>query len=40
MMDLQAVECIIAGEGKAGRSPELWNGHAAERFVQRLEVLL
>jgi UDP-N-acetylglucosamine 2-epimerase (non-hydrolysing) len=24
---------ILAGEGKAGRVPELWDGHAAERIV-------
>jgi len=27
---------ILAGRGKAGRRPELWDGRAAERIVQVL----
>lgn len=30
---LTEVRRILAGEGKAGRTPELWDGHAAERIV-------
>ena len=30
---LAAVAAIHAGEGKAGRQPALWDGHAAERIV-------
>jgi len=28
---------ILAGEGKAGRIPELWDGHAAERIAEILD---
>ena len=34
---LAAVEVILAGCGKAGRLPELWDGRAAERIVAYLE---
>ena len=27
---------ILAGKGKTGRVPELWDGHAAERIVEIL----
>ncbi len=33
---LDAVHNILSGEGKAGRSPELWDGKAAERIVNIL----
>lgn len=32
-----AVNEILAGRGKAGRVPELWDGHAAERIAAVLE---
>ena len=42
--DSEAIVCeaenILTGHGKAGRRPELWDGHAAERIVQHLDVLL
>lgn len=28
---------VLAGEGKGGRQPELWDGHAAERIVEYLQ---
>ena len=31
---------VLAGQGKAGKRPALWDGHAAERIVQHLEALL
>jgi UDP-N-acetylglucosamine 2-epimerase (non-hydrolysing) len=31
-----AVRDILAGKGKAGRIPQLWDGHAAERIVEIL----
>jgi UDP-N-acetylglucosamine 2-epimerase (non-hydrolysing) len=37
---IQAAQCILAGRGKAGRRPALWDGHAAERIVQQLEDVL
>lgn len=37
---LLAVQRILGGKGKAGRCPALWDGHAAERIVRHLEVLL
>ena len=30
------VRKVLAGEGKQGRRPDLWDGHAAERIVQLL----
>ena len=30
---IAAVEDVLAGRGKAGRIPELWDGHAAERIA-------
>ena len=33
---LRAVDEILAGGGKRGRVPELWDGHAAERIVADL----
>ena len=33
---MAAVNAIMAGKGKAGRRPELWDGHAAERIVEDL----
>lgn len=35
-----AVEAIIAGGGKRGRRPELWDGHAAERIARHLAAWL
>ena len=32
----QGVNEILAGRGKRGRVPELWDGHAAERIAQDL----
>jgi UDP-N-acetylglucosamine 2-epimerase (non-hydrolysing) len=29
-----AAAAIARGEGKAGRQPELWDGHAAERIAR------
>jgi UDP-N-acetylglucosamine 2-epimerase (non-hydrolysing) len=37
---LQAAAAVLRGEGKAGRRPELWDGHAAERIVDALDRLL
>jgi UDP-N-acetylglucosamine 2-epimerase (non-hydrolysing) len=31
-----ATELILRGDGKAGRTPPLWDGHAAERIVEIL----
>jgi UDP-N-acetylglucosamine 2-epimerase (non-hydrolysing) len=33
---LAAVDAILAGRGKRGRAPDLWDGHAAERIVEIL----
>lgn len=33
---LQGVEQVLAGRGKSGRVPELWDGHAAERIAADL----
>jgi UDP-N-acetylglucosamine 2-epimerase (non-hydrolysing) len=33
---LRLVDEILAGRGKRGRSPELWDGHAAERIADHL----
>lgn len=33
---LQGVDEVLAGRGKRGRVPELWDGHAAERIVDDL----
>jgi UDP-N-acetylglucosamine 2-epimerase (non-hydrolysing) len=30
---IECVDQILAGKGKSGRVPELWDGHAAERIV-------
>jgi UDP-N-acetylglucosamine 2-epimerase (non-hydrolysing) len=35
-----AAQRVLAGQGKVGKRPALWDGHAAERIVQHLEVLL
>ncbi|MEM4724295.1 MAG: UDP-N-acetylglucosamine 2-epimerase (non-hydrolyzing) [Candidatus Hadarchaeum sp.] len=34
------VQRILDGQGKVGRLPELWDGHAAERIVARLTEVL
>jgi len=36
----QTFEQIMAGRGKAGRRPELWDGHAAERIVDTIDLWL
>jgi UDP-N-acetylglucosamine 2-epimerase (non-hydrolysing) len=33
---VDAAQSVLAGESKAGRTPELWDGHAAERIVGTL----
>jgi UDP-N-acetylglucosamine 2-epimerase (non-hydrolysing) len=33
---LREVNEILAGRGKRGRVPELWDGHAAERIAAHL----
>ena len=33
---LREVSEILAGRGKRGRVPELWDGHAAERIAAHL----
>jgi UDP-N-acetylglucosamine 2-epimerase (non-hydrolysing) len=33
---LKAVQEILAGNGKRGRVPEFWDGHAAERIAADL----
>ncbi len=33
---VRAVDEILAGGGKRGRVPELWDGHAAERIAAHL----
>jgi UDP-N-acetylglucosamine 2-epimerase (non-hydrolysing) len=33
---LRAVDAILAGDGKSGRRPERWDGHAAERIAADL----
>lgn len=33
---VQGVEQVLAGQGKRGRVPELWDGHAAERIAADL----
>ena len=33
---IAAVEEILAGGGKRGRVPELWDGHASERIATHL----
>jgi UDP-N-acetylglucosamine 2-epimerase (non-hydrolysing) len=35
-MILASVKAILKGEGKQGRMPELWDGHAAERITADL----
>jgi UDP-N-acetylglucosamine 2-epimerase (non-hydrolysing) len=32
----ESVAAILAGEGKRGRSPELWDGHASDRIAAHL----
>ena len=34
---LQCVDEILAGRGKRGRTPEYWDGHAAERIAADLQ---
>ncbi|HEX4343264.1 MAG TPA: UDP-N-acetylglucosamine 2-epimerase (non-hydrolyzing) [Verrucomicrobiae bacterium] len=36
----RAAQLVLAGQGKVGKRPALWDGHAAERIVQHLEALL
>jgi len=31
---------VLAGAGKAGRRPHLWDGHAAQRIAQQLATAL
>jgi UDP-N-acetylglucosamine 2-epimerase (non-hydrolysing) len=33
---LEGMQAILNGEGKQGRMPELWDGHAAERIAADL----
>ena len=33
-------DCILAGEGKRGTVPQGWDGHAATRIVDALELFL
>jgi len=33
---VQCVNAILAGDGKRGRIPELWDGRASERIVAHL----
>ena len=33
---VEETQCILGGEGKTGRIPELWDGYAAERIVKVL----
>jgi UDP-N-acetylglucosamine 2-epimerase (non-hydrolysing) len=33
---LDSVDAILAGRGKRGRAPELWDGHASERIAAHL----
>ncbi len=33
---LESVDSILAGRGKRGRTPELWDGHASERIAAHL----
>src|SRR5690606_18221880 len=33
-------EAVLAGKGKAGRRPQLWDGRAAERIVETLAGVL
>jgi UDP-N-acetylglucosamine 2-epimerase (non-hydrolysing) len=37
---LAEVAKVLAGAGKAGRRPRLWDGHAAERIVEELDRVL
>jgi len=31
-----AADAVLAGRGKAGRRPQLWDGRAAQQIVERL----
>jgi UDP-N-acetylglucosamine 2-epimerase (non-hydrolysing) len=33
---LREAEAVLAGRGKAGRTPELWDGRAAARIVEHI----
>ncbi len=35
-LTLRLLDEILAGGGKRGRAPELWDGHAAERIAAHL----
>jgi UDP-N-acetylglucosamine 2-epimerase (non-hydrolysing) len=37
-LTLRLVDEILAGGGKRGRAPELWDGRAAERIADHLAV--
>jgi UDP-N-acetylglucosamine 2-epimerase (non-hydrolysing) len=37
---LGAAECVLAGNGKHGRVPEYWDGHAAQRIAAHLAAWL
>ncbi len=37
---LAAADAVLAGRGKTGRSPQFWDGHAAERIVATLATRL
>ena len=37
---MSCVELVLSGQGKKGRLPELWDGHAAERIAEDLWVWL
>ncbi|MBW2695541.1 MAG: UDP-N-acetylglucosamine 2-epimerase, partial [Deltaproteobacteria bacterium] len=34
---LREARCVLDGHGKVGRTPRLWDGHAAVRIVDVLE---
>ncbi len=37
---IAAAQAVLAGHGKAGRRPQLWDGHAAQRIAAQLAALL
>jgi UDP-N-acetylglucosamine 2-epimerase (non-hydrolysing) len=37
---LRETQRVLSGQGKAGKCPALWDGHAADRIVRHLETLL